>query len=81
MATRECPNPDCDAEIGETETSCPKCQTVIADFEADMEAVDRASRALAKRNAKKPPAVPEVVPPAPETKKKTIFDNLRIKKA
>lgn len=72
--TKKCP--DCEQEIGTTETSCPKCgcdlelinDETISNFERVVKIVE-------KRKPKPTPALP-----VPEPKRKrSLFDSLRKK--
>lgn len=68
--TKTCEN--CEAEIGTSETTCPKCSVVFEELEQEVKVVERASNVSAKRKAK---AAPPVVPP-PAAKSKSIFSSL-----
>ena len=69
MATKECPN--CEQEIGESETTCPRCQVNISDLEDEISVVDRAQKVIERRKAKEAAPVP-----TPTAKKRTIFRSL-----
>lgn len=43
----------CDAEIGASETKCPKCGIIFEELEEAVSAVERAQSVLEKRRAKK----------------------------
>lgn len=73
--TRECPNPDCVAVIGVSEKNCPSCGVDIAELDEQIEVIERARRAVRKKNKKK--IAETVVDPEPVTpKKKSILANL-----
>lgn len=73
--TRECPSPKCDAIIGKTEKTCPKCSVEIADYDEQIDALENAQNALTKRQKTK--AVPAPTPtPTPTPVKKTLFGGL-----
>ena len=70
--------PECEAEIGKTEETCPKCGY---DFTAD-EAVTRVLAAKEKQaNKNKPVPEPQPEPtPAPVVKPKSFLDHLALKR-
>ena len=67
--TKKCEH--CDAEIGATETSCPKCGVNFEELEEVISTLDKANKVLEKRRkAAQPPEPP--APPAPAKKKTGI---------
>ena len=60
----------CDQEIGESETTCPKCGVVFADLNEEVKVVQRAQTVAQKRAKAALP--PEPVKPA----KRSIFRSL-----
>ena len=71
-ATQICP--ECEQEIGASETTCPKCKTDIALAKAEMDVIERGLSRVAKKRKreKKPPTVP----PTTEPKSKHPFAGL-----
>lgn len=67
--------PDCDTEVGESETACPKCQCDFETTEATIKELERVERIRAKRKEKETPA------PEPKASPKLgMFENLAIKR-
>ena len=65
--TKVCDN--CDAEIGVSETKCPKCGTELAELDEIASAVERGQAILDKRRKRNAPPAP----PAPvETVRKGL---------
>lgn len=66
--------PECEQEIGASETVCPKCKTDITLAKAEMDVVERNLTRVAKKRKreKKPPAAP----PTTEPEKKHPFAGL-----
>lgn len=59
--------PECEQEIGASETTCPKCKTDIALAKAEMDVIERGlSRVAKKRKREKKPAPPTNEPPKPK---------------
>lgn len=72
--TRECPSPKCDAIIGKTEKTCPKCGSEIADYDEQIDALENAQSALEKRRK----AIKSTPTPTPTpTPKKSLLGGLR----
>jgi hypothetical protein len=61
--TKECPS--CDAVIGKTEKTCPKCSVDLDELEDTLTTVEKANAILEKRRKKTLPLEP---PPAPKKK-------------
>jgi len=61
----------CDQEIGESETTCPKCGVVFEDLESDLKAAE-----VIFEKRKKRATLPEPPAPLPPPKKKSIFKAL-----
>jgi RNA polymerase subunit RPABC4/transcription elongation factor Spt4 len=60
--TKECSN--CDAVIGKSEKTCPKCSLDLEELEDTVTAVERAQQILEKRRKKNEPAPAPEAPPA-----------------
>jgi len=64
--------PECDKEIGVSETVCPSCSTNLEELEETVAAVEKANKVLEKRRKKKEEEEraalpPTVTPPATKT--------------
>lgn len=65
----------CDQEIGKSEEKCPRCGTIFAELDAELQVVERAQKVFDKRKAK---IVPPPPAPAPTPKKKSsVFASLK----
>lgn len=63
----------CDAEIGTSETTCPKCGTIFVELEDEIKVISRGAAVIEKRKKAAQPA-PEPEPEAP--KRKSVFRSL-----
>jgi hypothetical protein len=76
--TKKCP--DCDAEVGKSEKTCPKCKLNFEDAEQETGVVEKALARIAKKNKEKKPPKPND-PPKDASKRKSVFSSLnRFKK-
>ena len=75
MATKQCP--ECDVELGSTETKCPKCNFDFEELsEETLERIEHANRVLAKRRKAKEDQE-EAERRAKQPKKKNFWDSLK----
>jgi len=75
-ATKKCP--DCEVEIGESETKCPKCGFDFETLTDEMlDQLDRAQRINAKRRAAKEEEARKEAEKNKPPVKKSILDGLR----
>jgi hypothetical protein len=71
METKICDG--CDAEIGTSETKCPRCGEDLTELEEMVSAVDKANNALAKRKAREEKARKDRETPTPTPAAKKSF--------
>lgn len=64
---------ECGQEIAATEKVCPACKADLETLEQEVAVVERATNLIAKKKQRE---APEVIPPQPPAKKKSIFASL-----